>query len=160
MMVTTTTPLPDVQKVLGALVASVAPGERPLLVAIAERMAAERYRDWADHVADPSTKAGLVACAAREDEIATRVEAVHADAAAVQGRLRAEHPELVALNASVFAGRPLAEQFAIQAAGERVGAATWRAFAAATGDGAMRAAFLACAPLEEASAQFLESLAS
>jgi hypothetical protein len=150
--------LPDVAKILGGLVASVAPHDRPLFLAIAERLAAERYREWASAVGDPGLRAGLLACAAREDEIATRVEAVHPDAAAVQARLRAAHPELVTLAAAMFGDRPLAEQFAMQAQGERLGAGTWRALAAAHPDPATRAAFLACAPLEEASADFLESL--
>lgn len=150
--------LPDIGAILAPLLGAVAAGERPLLLAIAERMAAERYRGWAAEVDDAATRAGLLACAAREDEIATRVEAAHADAAAVQMRLRADHPELTALNAAIFADRTLAEQFAIQAAGERLGASTWRAFAAAHPDPTARAAYLACAPLEEASADFLESL--
>ena len=155
---TTTRELPDVPAILGALVARVAPADRPLFLAIAERMAADRYRGWADEVDDPDVRAGLIACAAREDEIADRVEAVFPDPAAVQQRLLAEFPELPQLNREVFAGRPLAQQFAIQAAGERVGATTWRAFAKAWPDAGGREAFLACAPLEEASAEFLDAL--
>jgi hypothetical protein len=138
--------------------ARVAPADQPLLLAIAERLAAERYRRWADEIGDAVLRAGLIACAAREDEIADRVEAVFPDPAGVQQRLRDAHPDLPAINRDLFAGRPLAEQFAIQAAGERLGAATWRAFAAARPDAAGREAFLACAPLEEASAVFLEKL--
>jgi hypothetical protein len=150
--------LPDIGAVLAPLLERVAPGERALLIAIAERMAAERYRRWATEVDDPTVRAGLLACAAREDEIATRVEAIHPDAAAGQARLRAAIPDLPTINAALFAGRPLADQFAIQAAGERLGAATWRALAALRTDPGGREALLACAPLEEASAQFLESL--
>jgi hypothetical protein len=150
--------LPDIGAILAPLLGGVAPGERPLLLAIAERMAAERNRRWADEVGDAQVRAGLLACAAREDEIASRVEAVHPDAAAVQQRLRAAHPDLGTINDAIFAGWPLAEQFAIQASGERLGAATWRALAALRPDEAGREAFLACAPLEEASAVFLESL--
>jgi hypothetical protein len=103
-------PLPDVAAILAPLLGGVRPVERPLLLAIAERMAAERYRRWASEVDAADVRAGLLACAAREDEIASRVEGVYGDAATVQQRLRAEHP------------------------------------------------FLACAPLEEASAVFLEGL--
>jgi hypothetical protein len=151
--------LPDIGAILAPLLGAVTPAERPLLLAIAERMAAERYRGWAGAVDDATVRAGLLACAAREDEIAARVEAVHPDADGAQGRLRAAHPELVTINEAIFAGRPLAEQFAIQATGERLGAATWRALAALRPDEVGREAFLACAPLEEASALFLESLA-
>jgi hypothetical protein len=151
--------LPDIAAILGPLLARVVPAEQPLLLAIAERMAAERYRRWAREVGDGATARELHACADREDEIATRVEAVLPDAVAIQVRLRAAHPDLAAINDRIFAGRPLAEQFAIQASGERLGAATWRAFAAAQTDEAIRRAFLACAPLEEANATFLEGLA-
>ncbi len=150
--------LPDIGAVLAPLLERVAPDERALLIAIAERMAAERYRTWAAQVDDPNVRAGLLACAAREDEIASRVEALYPDAPAAQARVRAALPELPTVNAALFAGRPLAEQFAIQATGERLGAATWRALAAFRTDAVGRGALLGCAPLEEASAQFLESL--
>jgi hypothetical protein len=150
--------LPDISAILGPLLARVKPIERPLLLAIAERMAAERYRRWANEAEAPAVRAGLLACAGREDEIATRVEGVYPNAAEAQRRLRTAHPDLAAINAEIFAGRPLSEQFAIQAAGERLGAATWRAAAGASPTEAAREAFLACAPLEEASAAFLETL--
>lgn len=154
----TTRELPNVAAILGPVLARVSPADQPLLLAMAERMAAERYRRWADEVDDAGVRAGLIACAAREDEIADRVESVFPDATAVQQRIAAALPDLPAINRDLFAGRPLAEQFAIQAAGERAGAATWRALAAARPDAAGREAFLACAPLEEASAVFLERL--
>jgi hypothetical protein len=152
--------LPDVAAILRPILASVPAEERPLLLAIAERLAAERYRGWAAASDAPERRAGLLACAAREDEIAGRIEAVFPDAAAVQARLGAAHPEVVTVAKELFGSRSLDEQLAIQAAGERAGASAWRALAAAAPDGPMRQAFLACAPLEEASAAYLESLAS
>jgi hypothetical protein len=149
--------LPDVAEILGPLLARVEPGRQPLMLAIAERMAAERYRAWAAEVTDPAARAQLLACAGREEEIAGRVEAVVPDAAAIERELRAAHPDLVDINRTVFAGRPLRDQFAIQAQGERLGAMTWRAFAAA-GSAAARDAFQICATLEEASADVLEAL--
>lgn len=155
----TTAGVPDVAAILGPVLASVPIEERPLLLAIAERLAAERYRGWAADAASPERRAGLLACAAREDEIASRVEAAFPNASTVQARLRAEHPELVTVAGEIFGGRPLLEQLAIQAAGERAGASAWRALAARVPEGPRREAFLACAPLEEASAAYLESLA-
>lgn len=155
-----TSGLPDVAAILGPVLASVPVDERPLLLAIAERLAAERYRGWAAGAASDEQRAGLLACAAREDEIATKVEAVFPDAAAVQERLRAAHPELVTVADEIFGDRPQSEQFAIQAAGERAGASAWRTLATVVPEGPMRQAFLACAPLEEASAAYLESLTS
>jgi hypothetical protein len=150
--------LPDVGMVLAPLLARVPRAQQPLLIALAERMAAERYRGWAAEWAEPEGRAALLGCAAREEEIAAEVEALFPDAAAVQRDLRAKHPELPELNRSLFAGRPLAEQLAIQANGERLGAATWRSFARHESDGARRAALLTCAELEEASARVLEGL--
>ena len=49
-------------------------------------------------------------------------------------------------------------QFRIQAQGERLGAATWRALARQEESRAARETYLACAELEEASALVLEAL--
>jgi hypothetical protein len=149
--------LPSIASIVGSVLERVAAPQRPLFIALAERLAAERYRGWAANASGPARR-DLLACAAREDAIADRVAALYADAAALQQRLRADHPELDEVNEAIFAGRPLAEQFAIQAAGERAGAAAWRAFAAQTGDPEARATFLACAELEEQSATYLESI--
>jgi hypothetical protein len=150
--------LPDVGAVLAPLLSRLPRARQPLLIALAERMAAERYRGWAGEWRDAEGRAALLACAAREEEIAAKVEALFPDAAAIQGALRAEHPALPELNRTLFAGRPLAEQFTIQANGERLGAATWRSFARHEPDGPRRAALLECAELEEASARVLEAL--
>jgi hypothetical protein len=153
-----TAPLPNVAEILGALLQRAPAPRRPLLVAIAERMAAERYRVWAD--AGPvEHRAALRACADREDEIATRVEALHADAAAVKEALLAANPDLAELTRAIFGGRPLAEQLAIQAQGERAGAALWRRLAEGAARADERETYLACARLEEESAAYLESLA-
>ena len=152
----TTTGLPNVAAILGGILQRIDERQRPLFIALAERMAAERYRRWAKDSSGPA-RAGLLACAEREDAIADRVAALYPDAAAVEQALRADNPELEEVNDAIFAGRPLAQQFSIQAAGERAGAAAWRAFAERAGDEARRA-FLACAELEEQSASYLESL--
>ena len=46
----------------------------PYLLSQLERTAADRYRGWAEDV--PEHREGLLACAASEDEIADRVEAL------------------------------------------------------------------------------------
>jgi len=153
----TTRKLPSIAGILGSVLQRVAAPHRPLFIALAERLAAERYRRWAKDASGPARR-DLLACAAREDTIADRVEALYPDAATLQQQLRADHPEIDEVNESIFAGRALEEQFAIQAAGERAGAAAWRAFAAEAGDGAARETFLACAGLEEESAVYLESI--
>jgi hypothetical protein len=150
--------IPNVAQLLASLLERVPEAQRPLLVAAAERLAAERYRGWAEQVASPQERAGLLACARREEEIAARVEALHADAAALQRRLLEAHPELAELSRSVFAERPLAQQLAIQAQGERAGAGFWRLLAQRAQEPHARDTYLACARLEEASAELLEAL--
>jgi hypothetical protein len=152
--------LPNVAAVLAPLLQRVPRAQQPLLLAIAERRAAMRYRDWAGAVTAHTTQAHLRACADREEEIAQRIEGLYPDAAATQRALLAAHPDLEEINRSLFTGRPLAQQFTIQAQGERLGAATWRAFAQHEEDPSRRAVFEVCATLEEESAVVLESLLS
>jgi hypothetical protein len=151
--------LPNLADVLARILQRIPVEHQPLAIALAERMAAERYRGWADAVGEAERRAGLLACAAREEDIARRVEALYPDAAAVQPDLLARHPELVEINRTLFAPYSLAQQFVLQARGERLGAATWRALARQAPTPAARDALLACALLEEDSAVFLESLA-
>jgi hypothetical protein len=149
--------LPNVAEVLAEVLGRVREEERPLLIALAERMAAERYRGWAGETDGPG-RAELLACADREEEIARRVESLFAEAAASQRDILARNPDLVDVNRSLFSGRPLDQQFAIQAQGERLGAATWRSLAQHARDPQARATLLGCAPLEEENAACLESL--
>ncbi|MDJ0789815.1 MAG: hypothetical protein QNK05_23710 [Myxococcota bacterium] len=150
--------LPDIAEILGGVFAKVSEAERPLLLAAAERLAGERYRRWAEQHDDPEVCAGLRACAEREDAIASRVEALHPDAERIQQAIFERLPELPELNESIFAGRPLQEQFTIQARGERAGASTWEAFAKAASDERTRVVYEGNVPLEIESATFLESL--
>jgi hypothetical protein len=150
--------LPDVAAVVAPILQRVPRAHRPLLIALAERLAALRYRAWAGEVGDPVRASRLSACADREEEIARRIESLYPDASSVQRDLVAKHPELDRVNSAIFAGRPLDDQFAIQARGERVGAATWRSFAERAEFAAARDEFLRCADLEEESAACLESL--
>ncbi len=150
--------LPELAPILGRVLARVARARQPLLVALAERMAAERYRAWAQQVGDAGRAARLRACAEREEEIAARIEGLYPDGAMLQDEVRAAVPDLTQITRAVFAGRSLAQQLAIQAQGERLGAATWRAFAAEAEGERARAAFRACAELEEASAAVIDAI--
>jgi len=157
MATTDASSLPNVAEILAPLLARIPRDHQPLLIAIAERMAAERYRSWASQVAAPQQAVDLLACAVREEEIASRVEALYPDSSAIERDILANNSDLQEINRGIFADRPLREQFLIQAQGERLGAATWRAFAQ-NANGASQQAFLACADLEEASAQVLDAL--
>lgn len=155
----TTEPTPDLVTTLAPVLEATDPSDHPLLIAMLERWAAERYREWADAVGDIAQTTALLACAEREEEIATRVETLYTDSAEVQQRLEAANPLLKSALAGGFTWRPIDEQWALQAGAERLGAATWRSFArrAVKDDDADAAAvFESCALMEEASAEVLE----
>lgn len=150
--------LPNIAAVFAEVLNRVPREQQPLLIAYAERLAAKRYRGWAEQVGDDGHRSGLLACASREEEIAGRIESLYPDAAAMQQRLLEANPELLEINTKLFAPLSIEQQFELQAQGERLGAATWRALAAHAADTRAREVFLECAPLEEESAAFLESL--
>ncbi len=149
--------LPSVGEVFATVIGNVPEEQRPLLVALAEKIAAGRYRDWAKQ-ASGSDRQELSLCADREEEIARRVEALYPDAVAVQAELLAKHPDIEQAYRGLFSGRPVEDQYAIQADGERLGASTWRAFARDAERDEDRVVFLDCAELEEVSAAVLEAL--
>ena len=149
---------PNVAEILAGVLRKIEPNLQPLLLAKLERLAAQRYRTWASDHPDPAAKEGLLACADREVEIARRVESLEPNASAIQARLLSNNPELLDLNRTLFEGRPLKVQFAMQAEGERAGAAAWRAYAAAASDPSVRESLRSCSPLEQANADFLQTL--
>ena len=144
-------------ELVGGVLSAFEPEQGPAVIALAERIAGERYRGWAEQVGDPETRVLLIACAEREAEIAARVEAVVPGASEVQAGVQASHPDLAQRYAALFEGLPLEEQFAQQARAERLGAATWRSVAAASASEQAKV-FHECAKLEEASAEVLEAL--
>jgi hypothetical protein len=149
--------LPNLAEIVGPILRRVSTEQRPLLIAAAEKLAANRYRGWAERV-DPSFKAGMMKCAEREDDIARRIEAMYANAAELQKELLAKAPELGEASGSMFSALSLPDQFRLQAQGERIGAATWRAYAEKATDAKIADEFRLCAILEEESAAFLETL--
>lgn len=145
-------------QILGPILQELSPAEQPAFVALAERIAAGRYRAWAEQVADDAIRARLLACAAREEDIASRIETATAGAAEIQTRVQRAHPDVAESYQRLFEGLPLAEQWTTQAQAERTGAATWRAFAANAASPDLATIFEACAKLEEESATALEDL--
>jgi len=151
-------PMPDVAAAIAPLLDPVPARARPRLVAELELAAAERYDAWAS--ADASHADGLRDCARREREVARRVKALfalHADDERACGEALAA---IAAAYRAAMGDRPVSEQYAIQAAAERTGAAFWRAVAATVPDAGARRALESCAELEEQSAAFLETLAA
>jgi hypothetical protein len=139
------------------LVPHVAQHEVAMLIAMIERLAADRYRGWAAATDDPNERAGLLACAAREDEIAEFIESLETDAAARIAELNSRFPDLNDRYESVMAGRNRAEQLRIQSEGELGGADYMRQFAAAHA-GAVAARFASLACCEEANSRYLRAL--
>jgi rubrerythrin len=149
---------PSIIGLLGPIIAPYPPEEQRLFAALGERVAAGRYRAWSESVDDESIRDILLTCAAREEDIAGRVESLHGSSAAIQQQMSKDHPDIERQYRDLFEGMPLPEQFALQAEAERAGAAAWRAFAAACSDPEEAETLLACAPLEEASASDLERI--
>jgi hypothetical protein len=132
----------------------------PALLAGLERSAAERYRRWAEAAGDPDERQGLLACAGREDEIATRVAKLFpVDSDGVQ-LIDAQLPEARQTYLATFDPHPVRHQYRMQASAEREGAAAWRSIAAGQPDPELRKQLEACSELEETSAAWLEDLLS
>jgi hypothetical protein len=152
------TNIPNVAEILAGVLRSIEPKLQPFLLAKLERLAAQRYRTWASDHRDQSVKEGLLACADREEEIARRIESLDSNSSTIQDKLLSENPELLDLNRTLFEGRTLKVQFAMQAEGERAGAAAWRAYAEHASDPSVRELLQSCSALEQANADFLQTL--
>jgi hypothetical protein len=150
--------LPNFGVLLGPFIDAVPEEARPAFLARLERGAAERYRQWA--AAAPEHAESMLACAAREDEIADRVDRLFPATDEQRAKIEAGVPGARDAYYAVFAGLPLTEQWRIQADAERQGAAAWRGIAAQSDDGQIRSELEACARLEETSAERLEQLLS
>jgi len=150
--------IPNVAEILAGVLRGIDSKLQPLLLAKIERLAAERYRIWASELSDRSVQQGLLACAGREEEIATRVESLVPDAARIQDKLLSDNPSLLEMNRTLFEGRPIEVQFTIQAEGERAGAAAWKAYAAASSDESAQGLLQSCSELEQENADFLQKL--
>ena len=133
------------------------PETLPAFMARLERTAADRYRLWA--TAFEGHRDGLLECAAREDEIADRIEDIYPATTAEQVASldSAVGPAKDAYN-SVFSTLTPMEQMAIQASAERQGAAAWRGMISDASPEDLRAGLEYCAELEEISSAFLRGI--
>lgn len=139
------------------LLPKLAPEEIPMMIALLERLAADKYRGWAQEVLEPIEQAGLLACAAREEEIAGFIESLEPDANARANELNKRFPDLQARYDSVMTGRSRSDQLRVQSEGELGGADYMHQFAAGSA-GAVSARFLSLACCEEANSRFLAAL--
>ncbi|MFK7974840.1 MAG: hypothetical protein AB8C02_01810 [Halioglobus sp.] len=149
--------VPNFGELLAPYIGSVPPEAMPAFLARLERTAADRYRMWAEAV--PEHAAGLLECAAREDDIADRVEQIYPATSPEQ--VAAMEAAIVPAKATyydVFAQLSPFEQMSIQAKAERQGAQAWRNMIEAEPNADTKAALEACASIEEASADYLDAL--
>ena len=147
---------PDLGELVRPVIEAQPPELRPRLVALLERAAAARYRGWAaESNADIARR--LLECAAREEDIAGRVERLFPTPLPDSSDLRTALAKLGTAADSAYAGS-MRDQWTVHAAAERRGATLWRDLAKDQTDSARRSELHACADLEEASAVTLETL--
>ena len=155
----TATALPEAPQfgaILAEYIGSVPEASRPRFLARLERGAADRYRAWA--AALPEHAELLLECAASEEQIAIRAEALYAvipqDLAAIEKAL----PPAKETYYAVFEGLSIKHQLALQAAAERQGSQAWQGLKTPTLSDAHRAELDALTALELTSAERVEAL--
>lgn len=131
-------------------------GTWPRMLAMLEHIAADRYRGWAVHA--PEHADVLLACAAREDDIAERVATVWEVSDDAIEQMLSMVPGASAAYAQLFHDRSLRSQLELQAAAELQGEAAWNAIADGTHDTHVAAELRACAALERVSADALSAI--
>ena len=142
---------PNFGLLLAPVLGQIDEANRPRFLALLERAAADRYRFWASEL--PLHADALQGCAAREDEIADRVEAAFAIDEATLATLRSFVPQARDLYYSAFDGHAILDQIAMQADAELQGANAWRSIAAKVSDTAVIAELARCSELEETSSK-------
>jgi 4-carboxymuconolactone decarboxylase len=149
--------LPDLADLVGTFLGQCSPTERRVLLAGAERLAAQQYRRWAERAADED-RDGFLASAEREERVAEVLEKLTPEAAKTARALDERFPMLPGAYRSLLQGRSPRDQFAIQSAAERAGGALLRALAEREDDATACDALLTAAALEEANAGFLDAV--
>ena len=147
---------PDFAALLAPFIGAV-PGEAlPNFLALLERGAAQRYREWAKQL--PDYREGLSRCAASEDQIADIVEGLFPIDDALTRAIHEPLPAARDTYYEVFEHLSLADQLAIQADAELQGAAAWRGMLSDELSAEVREGLERCCELEEASSAYLYSI--
>ena len=156
----TTPTVPQFGALLRSHIASVPDAARPAFLSGLERSAAARYREWADAVPDHSEV--LLACAAREDEIADLVAGLFPVEPDLQRAVDEALPAAVELYYDVFSPYDVLDQLYLQSEAELQGAQAWVGIAAGIDDddvnAATRATLARCTELEQQSAAAVKEL--
>ena len=146
--------IPNFGELLAEHLSSVPQAAYPYLLSQLERTAAARYRGWAEEV--PEHRDGILACAAREDDIADRVEALFPPSEEHRALVADIIPKAKATYYSAFEPYTPVEQMTIQANAERQGANAWQNLKQAFPDHAAELDELSA--IEESSADYLDEL--
>jgi len=156
--VSSSDPLPNFALILAPHLQAIPDAARPGFLSQLERTAAERYRIWARSCPYPDEVDGLLACAAREDEIADRIEKLLPLQADQVEKVGEVVPKARDTYYEIFGDAEPLVQYRMQAHAERQGALAWRGLATQYDDPDLKAGLEECAKLEEASAEHLEDL--
>ena len=148
--------IPNFGEVLASHLTGVPPDALPYLLSQLERTAAARYREWASQI--PSQAEGLLECAASEDEIAKRAEAMFPVSPEHRASVDEILPAAKAAYYKVFEGYEPIDQMTIQANAERQGASAWQGLKAAHPDKAVQLDEIS--EIELKSADYLDQLLS
>lgn len=150
--------IPNFGQLLSPFIGQVPPSVIPRFLALLERGAADRYREWAEML--PAHADVLLQCAASEDEIADRVESMFTLDESLRDELVAPLPGAKQTYYEAFSGMNVWDQLRVQANAERQGAQAWRNIAARMTDERVIAELATCSALEEKSADDLDALIS
>ena len=148
--------IPNFGQLLAPFIGKVPATAMPRFLALLERGAAARYREWATMLPQHADVLGV--CAAAEDEIADRVEAVFVLDESLRAELEAPLPDAKRTYYDVFSGMDVWDQLRVQANAERQGAQAWRTIGQQIEDESVLTALARCSALEEASADRLDDL--
>ena len=150
------TETPQFGALLAQYIVAVPEASRPRFLARLERGAADRYRGWA--AALPEHAQVLLDCAASEEQIAIRVDALYAAIPEELAAIEKALPAALQTYFNVFEGRPVKQQLALQAVAERQGSQAWQSLKDANLPKAHQAELDALTALELESAQRVEAV--
>lgn len=148
--------VPNFGELLSPFISAVPEQAVPNFLALLERGAAQRYRDWAEQL--PEFSEGLLKCADSEDEIANIVERIFPIADELANEIKTPLPDARDAYYKVFEPFTVAEQLAIQADAELQGAEAWRAMLSDELTADVREGLQTCMVLEQASSAYLYSI--
>jgi hypothetical protein len=146
--------IPNFGQLLAPQLSAVPAEAMPYLLSQLERTAAARYRSWASDL--PEHAAGILDCAARETDIADRVEKLFPPSESQRVLVDEVASSAQATYYAVFEGLTPAEQMTIQENAERQGAGAWQNLKAAYPEQAAELDTLSATEL--ASADYLATL--